>query len=276
MSRRNNRARTSSPAPFVPEVANVAQPQVDMASPTEFVSLPTGGKLYPPGHPFYMREEVEIRFMTAKHEDILSSQSLITRGVVLDRLLENLLIDDVDVGTLYTGDRNAIFLAARITAYGSEYPSVITCPKCGEKHETDIDLNTFTCRGIDEDLEVTEDGTFILTLPKTQVEVELRYLNVKERDYLNKNADSRRNNNLPETSRTDFLKMAIVSINSNTNKSSINSFISNMPAGDSLYIRREYAKISPDIDTKQDYHCPSCNKTTALEVPLGLSFFWPN
>jgi len=275
LSRRNNRARTSAPAPFVPEVANEARPQVDTVSPTEFVVLPSGGRLYPPGHPFYMRDEIEIKFMTAKHEDILSSQSLITRGVVLDRLLENLIVDDVDVESLLPGDRNAVFLASRITAYGSDYASVITCPQCGTKNETDIDLNSFTITSIPEDIELTENGTFILTLRSSGVEVEVKSLNVKERQFLTKNSEAKRKNNLPETSRTDFLKMAIVSVNGETNKSRINSFIGSLPAGDSLQIRKVYSSVSPDIDTKQDYHCSSCSKTTALEVPLGLSFFWP-
>jgi len=273
LTRRNNRARTSSPAPFVADAG--PKPQIDMASPTEFVALPTGGKLYPPGHPFYLREEVEVRFMTAKHEDILSSQALITRGVVLDRLLEALLVDDVDVDTLLTGDRNAIFLAARITAYGSEYPTIITCPSCGAKNESEVDLNTFTLREVPEDIRLTENGTFLVKLPRSGRELEIKCLSMREQEYLTKNAEARRKNNLPETARTDFLKMVVVSIDGETSKTMINSFINGLPAGDSLHLRKVYSSVSPDIDTKQDYECPSCGTTTALEVPLGLSFFWP-
>ena len=260
----------------MPEMANEARPQVDMVSPTEFVALPSAGKLYPPDHPLYLRDEVEIRFMTAKHEDILSSQSLIQRGVVLDRLLESLLIDDIDVSALLPGDRNAIFLASRITAYGSNYPSTITCPQCGAKSDTEIDLNTFTVTTIPEEVELTENGTFLLALAGTGVDVEIRSLNVKDRQFLAKNSEAKRKNNLPETSRTDFLKMVLASVNGETSRTKINSFIDMLPARDSLQIRKAYSSVSPDINSKQDYHCPSCGETTALEVPLGLSFFWPN
>jgi hypothetical protein len=222
-----------------------------------------------------MQEEVEIRFMTAKDEDILSSKVLLSKGLALDRLLQGLLIENVDVKTLLAGDRNALFVAARITAYGADYAVHVTCPSCKSSADYEFDLSSLATKGLPDNIETTGHGTFVADLPKTGVDVEIKYLNVKEQEYLIKNTESRVKNNLPETSTTDFLKMTLASVDSETNKTKINSFISTLPAMDSLAIRKAYNRITPDIDLKQDYQCSSCGTTTALEVPLSGNFFWP-
>ncbi len=275
MSRRNNKSRTNTPAAFVPEVPTPRGAQFDFASPTEFVALPSGGRLYPPDHPFHLKSEVELKFMTARHEDILSSKMLLSRGMALERLLQELMVDEVNVKSLLVGDRNALFVAARVTAYGHEYGVKLKCPSCGAEATHEFDLSELGMNTIPTDVETTAQGTFMVNLPKSGVEVELKFLNVREQEYLVKNSESKVKNNLNESANTDFLKMAIVSVNSETDKSKISSFIMNMPAMDSLAIRRQYNNVSPDIDLKQDYHCSSCGSTTALEVPLDNNFFWP-
>ena len=61
--------------------------------PTEVIDLPSEGKLYPEGHPC-LNGKIEIKYMTAKEEDILTSQNLIKKGVVIDRLLNSLIITE--------------------------------------------------------------------------------------------------------------------------------------------------------------------------------------
>ena len=107
------------------------------AVPTEFVELPSRGQFYPVDHPLYKQETVEIRFMTAKDEDILSSQALIKNGLAIERLLESLLISDVDPNTLLVGDRSAILIATRISGYGKEYKVDYGCPACTSRNEVD-------------------------------------------------------------------------------------------------------------------------------------------
>ena len=276
MARRNNKGRTASPAPFVPEPPQQAGAQLGFASPTEFVELPSKGRLYPPDHPYHMREEVEIKFMTAKEEDILSSKVLLSKGLAFDRLLQSLLVDNVDIKTLIAGDKNALLVAARVTGYGPDYAVNVTCPKCSNSEVHDFDLDSLSLKYVPDDLDITSEGTFATTLPKTGAEVEIKYLNAKEQEYLTRNAEAKVKNGLPETTTTDFLKIAVVSIGSETNRKKIDSFIMKMPSYDSLHIRKIYNSISPNIDMKQDYQCSSCGATTALEVPLGGNFFWPN
>lgn len=275
MARRNNRARTSAPPAIEPEMVQAPQTPMSFASPTEFVALPSRGKVYPADHPFHMLEEVEIKFMTARHEDILSSQVLVSKGLALDRLLKELMVDNVDTKSLVSGDRNALLVAARITAYGAEYLTEVKCPSCGSVSDYEFDLSGCSLSEIPDDLQFSSDGTYFIKLPVSGTEVELRHLSVKEQEFLTKNAQSKIKNNISESSTTDYLKMVVVSFNGETGKSLINKFVDTLPARDSLAIRRASSRVDPDIDMVQDFNCPSCGASTALEVPLGRNFFWP-
>ena len=89
--------------------------------PTEIVELPSKGHFYINGHPL-SSGKVEIKYMTAKEEDILTSENLIRQGTVIDKLLESLIVDkSIKVDDLLTGDKNALMVASRILAYGKDY-----------------------------------------------------------------------------------------------------------------------------------------------------------
>ena len=89
--------------------------------PTETIELPSKGLLYPEGHPS-AAGTVEMKYMTAKEEDILTNQNYIKKGVVIDKLLKSLLVTEFDYSDLLAGDKNAIMIAARILSYGKDYP----------------------------------------------------------------------------------------------------------------------------------------------------------
>ena len=117
-------------------------PSFSWSVPTEFVELPSEGLFYPPGHPLHNEKTVEIRFMTAKEEDILTSRSLLKAGVALDRMLQNTLINkSIDVNSLLIGDKNALLVAARRTGYGPEYATSVNCPNCGAQVEHTFDIS---------------------------------------------------------------------------------------------------------------------------------------
>jgi hypothetical protein len=138
--------------PFVPEVMaeeeeqkenekenenqNINQPAsmpLSFSIPTEFVDLPSGGKFYGPDHPCHGRDSVEMRFMTAKEEDILTSRTLIKKGIVIDRLLQSMVVEKhLNIDDLLIGDKNALVIAARISGFGEEYDTRVSCASCGE------------------------------------------------------------------------------------------------------------------------------------------------
>ena len=110
-------------------------------APTEFVELPSKGMGYDESHPLCNKDTIEIRFMTAKDEDILSSRTLLKKGLAIERFLDNIIVDkSISASTLLVGDRNAIVIAARISGYGSEYQTSAQCPTCGDQQPMTFNL----------------------------------------------------------------------------------------------------------------------------------------
>jgi len=290
MSSRNNQQRLANPGT---SDVNSETPtsnnnnQLSFSVPTEFVELPSKGLYYPEDHPLHGIETVEIKHMTAKEEDILASESLIRKGVAIDRMLQSLLIDDnLKVNDLLVGDRNALTVAARITGYGADYHTRVNCPACGEPQEFQFDLDERTTRGAAfspdelegkiEGVSFTKNGTFLVELPKSGHTVELKMLTGKDEEKLEKfqKQKAKMSDGL-NSILTDTLKSIVTSVSGVTERSQINNFVENMPAVDSRYLRGVYQKLVPNIDMTQDFSCKKCHHTQALEVPVTTDFFWP-
>ena len=240
---RNNSERLGVPAtPDAAEDASAASQAAAPASlsyvtPTEFVELPSSGKLYPPDHPLHNQETVEIRYMTAKDEDILTSKALLRKGLAIDRMLENLIINsNVQVRDLLVGDKNALVLAARASGYGPTYDTKVTCPSCDAVVEYSFDISLCSSKpgkalsGQDEQISVTNNGTFLTTLPQTKYDLEYRILNGHDEAYLVEAANKKAKLKLPDAAATDLLKRVVVSVNGVTNRVEVNNFVENMPA----------------------------------------------
>ena len=275
---RNNQDRLAVPTPDAAEPAAEEKSSLfDFVNPTEFVDLPTRGKLYPEGHPLQNKEMVEIRFMTAKEEDILTSRTLLKNGMAIDRLISSILIDkSIDVKTLYVADKNAIMVAARITGFGPDYATRTTCPACGTSQTYTFDLNECRSYHGSDDVNLTSDGSFTVTLPRTEVVAEVKLLNAEEESRLTQLAENKVKKKLPETTLTDQLKAIIVSLNGETKRSLINKFVGVMPAQDSRFLRKEYAKAAPSVEMKNDFVCSSCGHEQEVDIPLTVDFFWSN
>jgi len=252
------------------------------STPTEFVELPSAGRYYPEGHPLCGKEEVEIYHMTAKDEDILTSETLIKKGIVIDRLLKNVLVDkSIEPNSLLIGDKNALLVAVRITGYGEAYDTKMICPSCMKSVSQRFDLALRTIyHANDEEVkehgfEISSSGSFELTMPASKVVVEVRLMTGQDEEYLNKMSENRRKNKLPESTLTDQLRRMIVSVNGDSSGQMIKEFIKYMPAKDSRYLRTTYHKIVPDINMAQEFSCASCGHAQELEVPFTVDFFWP-
>ena len=135
--------------------------------PTEVIELPSKGKVYPESNPL-SNGRVEIKYMTAKEEDILASQNLIKKGVVLDKLFESVVVDkDINIDDIVIGDKNAILLATRILGYGAQYEVEINDPFTGEQQRTTIDLAKIQTKEVDESI-LTRDNIYEYELPKAK------------------------------------------------------------------------------------------------------------
>jgi len=280
---RNNQDRLGGhrPTPAEPPVqANQAFDPLSFVAPTEFVEIPSGG-MYPENHPMHGKDVLEIRFMTAKEEDILSSQTLLKKGIALERMLDSLIIENgLKARDLLIGDRNALIIAARISGYGANYKTQTICPACGGRSHIDFDLNKRAIKKSSESetlkLEKLKNGNFQTQTPYSKFKIEFRLLNGKDEMNLSRINIDKKKNKMPESYLTDQFKMMIVSIEGHNDKSIIERYVDNMPTRDSRHIRACYKIASPDVKVTHDFSCVSCSYEQELEVPFNADFFWPD
>ena len=219
--------------------------------------------------------------MTAKEEDILSSRSLLKKGLAIERLIESVICNkNISANELLVGDRNAILIAARSSAYGNIYATKVTCPNCQAVSPYEFDLNqakTYEGNDFEEhNIEITTRGLFKVTLPLTKFEVEFRLLRGQDEIDIVKSMQKHAKNNMTEQNVTEQLKKFIVSVNGYDEPKVINHVVKNMTAADSMFLRTAYRKCSPDIKISEEFACPSCSFEQELEVPFGADFFWPD
>ena len=274
---RNNQGRTRQSATTAPPPSAAAAAPITYAVPTEFVELPSRGKFYPEGHPLQGQETVEIKYMTAKDEDILSSQALLKKGLAIDRLVQNLMVLDIDPDSLLIADKSAIMIAARISSYGCDYKSSVRCRECGETTEYDFDLKKTNLNEnvFDEDIlnqksvRLNDEAkVFEVALPRSEVVVGIQFIDGHGERTINDGIDG-------ENSITTLISCVLASVDGKYDKISINKFIDIMPAADSRFIRGLYTDLTPNIDLKQEFVCKECDHSTEMEVPLTAEFFWP-
>ena len=282
MSRNKQRTAAATDAVAATAPTTPAAPtSLSYVTPTEFVELPSRGQFYPPNHPLHGKDVIEMRYMTAKDEDILTSPALLKKGIAIDRLLQNLVVDNnINPNNLLIGDKNAILLAARISGYGEEYPVTLQCNSCGASIEHEFNLSELTLNhgiqpGEGNSVSLTDRGTFVTELPKTKFSAEFRLLTGDDEVYLQQSLQKLKKHNLPEASATTLLKCLVVSVNGVEVPSEISNFIDNMPAQDARFLRACVQTVTPNVDTSQEVECSSCGAVTEMEVPFTSEFFWP-
>ena len=183
---------------------------------TEFVELPSRGMFYPNGHPLKGQEVVEIRFMTARDEDILTSPTLLQKGIAIDKFIQNILVDQsIKVDTLLIGDKSAIMVAARITGYGPDYEVEVTCEHCGNQSDFSFDLSDYQKYFVKfeqvEEFTDLNNGTFSVNLPNSGHDVVVRLLTSADERSVVKRQKAKKKSKLADSQTTDLLKMFVVS-----------------------------------------------------------------
>jgi hypothetical protein len=238
--------------------------------PTEMVDLPSKGLLYPEGNP--LREgKIEIKYMTAKEEDILTNQNYIKQGVVIDKLLQSLIVTKINYDDLLVGDKNAIMVAARILAYGSNYEFEY------DGSNQSFDLSQIEPNLLHEDLLNAKTNEFEYTLPHTGNKITFKLLvhgDDKKIDEEIKGLQKISKDNISEV--TVRFGQIITSINGSTDKKDIREFVNNyFLAKDAREFRKHYNEISPNLNMKATL-INSDGVEEDVELPIGINFFWPD
>ena len=235
--------------------------------PTETIELPSKGLLYPEDSEL-AKGTVEMKYMTAKEEDILTNQSYIKNGTVLDKLMKSLIISKIDFNQLLIGDKNAIMVAARILGYGAKYKFTYN----EEEHE--VDLSLLENKKLDEKLFKSKSNEFSFKLPHSGNEVTFKLLTHKEEKDITRELEGLRKVNKDSSPElTTRLKYIIQSVNGEKDKKDVRDFIDNyLLARDSRALREYINKIQPDVDLT---FFPEGNES-GVSIPIGLNFFWPD
>jgi len=265
--------------PRIPSIsqADAVKAEFGLDIPTELVPLPSSGKVYPPSSSLYGKETVEIRPMTAREEDILTSRALLKKGTVVTELIKSCLIDKtINTLDLLAGDRNALMVAVRITGYGPEYAAEVVCSECDAKNQQTFNLAELPIKRLEIDPVVEGQNLFEFVLPHTKKKVKFKFTTGKDEEELSLTQEKQKKLGLKTDSTvTTALQQAIISIDGIEDRSKINNFIKMMPARDSLALRNYIRQTEPGLTMKQNMTCPECGHSEEVNMPLGVSFLWP-
>jgi len=240
--------------------------------PTETIDLPSGGKVYSKDSPL-SSGKIELKYMTAKEEDILTSQNLIKKGIVVKKLLDSLIVgDNISSDDLILGDKNAIMVAARILAYGPEYRVEMANPNTGNLFEHTFDLTECEFKEIDVEISGNE---FDIELPFSKTKITFKLLTGRDEQKIDEELSSYKKLGGVAPELTTRLKHTIVSVNGDDSQQAINNFVDNaLLSRDSLFLRGEIMKVSPDINLDQEIEIEG--ESVTVTIPMTANFFWPN
>jgi hypothetical protein len=237
--------------------------------PTEVVDLPSKGKLYPPDSPL-ASGTIEMKYMTAKEEDILTNQNYIEKGIVIDKLLQALIVDKtIDYNQLLVGDKNALLIAARILGYGKDYEFEYA----GVKES--IDLSLLENKPLHPDVENAKENSFNYTLPASGKVISFKLLSHGDEQAIDQEVKGLKKINKESSAELSTrLKYMIVAVNGDSERKNVRAFIDNeFLARDSRAFRNYLRDFQPDVDMR---FYPENGPEGGVDIPIGVSFLWPD
>jgi transcription elongation factor Elf1 len=263
--------------PSVTQPAPAPQ-KMESKFPTEVINLPSKGWFYPADNPL-STGTLELKMMTAKEEDILTSPNLIQKNIVLDKLLESVVVNKaINLDDMLVCDRNAAFFAIRRLAYGDQYEATLTCGRCGRENSITIDLGKMDNRQFDFEKCPKGENAFQFKLPYSGKVVTYKLLTKKDENLIDQELKG-----MEKVSKdlrkeiTTRLGHIITALDGNTDRATIRRFVNEeLVSKDSLALRTHLRETMPDIDTTFDFVCSNCNLERKEETPMGVNFFWPS
>ena len=238
--------------------------------PSEIIDLPSKGLVYPKSNPL-STGKIEMKYMTAREEDIITNQNYINKNLVVDKLLQSLIVSDINYQDLVIGDKNALLISARVLGYGKDYSFSFA----GE--EFTVDLSQLENKEIDESLFTPELNHFNFTLPASGTEVTFQLMTERTEKLIEQELKGLKKINkelVPEMSTR--MKHIITSVNGDDNKKSIREFVDNyLLARDSKALRDYINKIQPDVEFKFEYENID-GEIEMMDIPIGSNFFFPD
>lgn len=242
----------------------------ELKFPTEMVELPSKGLVYPEDNPL-SSGKIEMKYMTAKEEDILTNQNYINNGTVIDELLKSLIITKINYNDLIVGDKNAIMVAARVLGYGKDYNFTYN------NKEHVVDLSQLDSKEVNEKDFTKGKNEFSFTLPTSGTLITYKLLTHGDDKKINSEIKGlKKLNKLASPELSTRLKHMILSVNGDTEKKSVREFVDNyFLAKDSRAFREHIKATQPDINLKFEIEGPD-GDVKDIDIPIGITFFWPD
>jgi len=237
--------------------------------PTETIELPSKGLIYPEDNPL-SSGKIEMKYMTAKEEDILSNQSYIQNGTVLDKLMKSLIVTKCNYSDLIVGDKNAIMIAARILGYGKDYKFEYK----GE--EVEVDLSTLENKEFDESSITKGVNEFKFTLPNSGTEITYKLLSHKDEMAIEAEIKGlKKINKKADPMISTRLKQMILSVNGDSERKTVREFVDTyFLAIDARAFRKHITSHQPDVDLLTTVELSDGEED--VEIPITVNFFWPD
>ncbi len=257
--------------------ADAVKAEFGLDIPAEMAPLPSAGRVYKKGSPLHGKEVVEITPMTAREEDILTSEGLLKKGTVISELIKSCVIDkSIDPGTFLVGDRNALMVAIRITGYGANYDAETMCSSCNVVTSKMFNLAELPLQRLKIEPIVTGENLFEFVLPYTKKRVRFRFLTGHdEEEILATTAKQKKLGLQSDTTITTNLLYSIVSIEGIEDRAKIARFVKMVPARDSMALRMYMRDNEPGIQMRQEVTCHACGESEEVTMPMGVKFLWP-
>jgi len=223
--------------------------------PAEIVSLTSRGKVYPKNHPL-RSGKIEMRYMTAYDEDILTNASYLREGIVLNKLIEALIVSDINYDDLAMVDKDGLILNARLLSYGAEYAVTVNDPKTGTSLDRVVDLSKLKTKTLD--INSNDNGEFTYESKKH---------NIKFIFPTTTTADS------TETT-SEYLKSIIVEANGSRKDEDIDNFLRyEFLAKDSKEFQKFVMENTPTVLLECEFEGED-GSTFEAGFPIGPNFFW--
>lgn len=249
----------------------------EYAPPVSSVKLPSRGIVYPPESPLYLCEAVDIKSVTAKEENILASPALIKKGIVLTELMRACITNrTVDPDSMLVGDRNAVLVSIRTSAYGPIYNATVTCPECEAESDYDFNLSRLNLKTLDVD-PVGGPGTneFSYRLPNSNREVKFKLLDAHTVAALDEEITQVKKKTGQDMGVTLRLMHQVTYLEGVKDPKKMFRALEAIPAFESRALRGYMDRIAPGVDMEQEFKCEECGEKSEVEIPLGINFFWP-
>lgn len=268
----------SEPIVKVSQPQPVEEPIKAEKYPTNVVQLPSQGLLYPEGHPL-RQGWVELKWMTAKEENILTTESYIQQDIVIDKFLQSMIISPkFNYDDLIIGDKDALIIASRIYGYGEEYEIKVTAPS-GKEQTVVVNLNDIKPREVEIE-KFNGENTFEYEFESRKTgktKLTFKFLTIKDNREINERLKKYKKAGSPDTQITSRLFQMITSVNGETEPNVIKMFIDNdFLATDSRKFREFVNSIQPGMNMEIELVDEATGEPFRTKVTIEPSFFWPD